>query len=218
MKHLKQLCRIAAMALVANCGVVGSASATTIEPASTAVTLSSANWSFQMHGGATVSCTASTVSGTTPAAGPVATWKALTDATLTYTGCMAIGFVNATVTPNAGCHTAATAPQLHLMGVNAATAVGVLTLPSGCNIDISIPAIGCTWTIPGFQPIGNSTGGTGGIQWTNASPNIAHVNGARVPTVASNGVGIGCGMAGDHTGTVFGNYTRTSATNVTVTP
>jgi hypothetical protein len=131
---------------------------------------------------------------------------------LAYSGCTAFGFIGATVTASGAC------VQLHAMGVNAATAIGVVTLPSGCSVDVNIAAVGCTLTIAGPQTIGNSTAGAGGIDWTNTNPAIAHVNNATVPSVVSNGVGFGCPSAGAHTGTLSGRYTRSSGTNVVVTP
>jgi hypothetical protein len=212
MRHLKKLGLAAALALVATCGVVGTASATLIEPGSTAVTLTSTNWVFMLSGGHTVTCTSATISGTTPAVGTAATWKSIPNTAQTYTGCQAIGFIPTSVTLSGSC------PVLHAMGVSAGSAIGVMTLPSGCSIDISIPSIGCTMTIPGPQSIGNGTAGSGGIQWTNAATSVAHFNSATIPSVVSNGVGFGCGSAGAHTGTVSATYTRTSATNVVVTP
>jgi hypothetical protein len=218
MRYLKKLGLAAVLALVATCGVAGSASATTIDPASTAFTLTATNLSWSVSGGGAFSCTHSAIPGTTPAAGSATTWKTITNTTLSYSGCTMAGFLAISVTPNEGCHTAATAPQLHFMGVTAAAAIGVVTLPSGCSIDFSIPAIGCTLTIPGPQAIGNGTAGAGGIQWTNLATSVADVNSATVSTVHSNGVGVGCPTAGAHTGTLTGNYVRNSATNVTVTP
>jgi hypothetical protein len=218
MKHLKQLGLASVMALVATCGVVGSASATVIEPAGTAVTLTSTNSAWAVSGGGSFACTDVAFSGTTPAAGAAATWRTITGMTPTYSGCTMSGFLLVTVTPNEGCHTAATAPQLHLMGSDAATAAGVVTLLSGCSIDIAMPSIGCTLTIAGPQTIGNGTTGTGGMRWTDLATSAMHVNAATVPSVVSNGVGFGCATAGSHTMTLSGTYTRTSATNVTVTP
>jgi hypothetical protein len=212
MRHLRKLSLASALALVATCGVVGSASATLIDPASTSVTFTSTNSALAVSGGGNVSCSHSTITGTTPAAGAAATWKAISPMTPTYSSCQALGFVPAFVTPNGSCIV------LHAMGVNAASAIGVVTLPSGCSIDVSIPAIGCTLTIAGPQTIGNGTAGAGGIQWTNLATSVTHVNAATVPSVVSNGVGFGCATAGAHTGTLSGLYTRSSATNVTVTP
>jgi hypothetical protein len=139
--------------------------------------------------------------------------------TLRYSGCSAFGF-STTVTPSAGCD-ALTAPTLHFMGVSAPTAVVKLTLPTGCNIGINVPSISCTLTVTGIgQTIGNGLTGTGGITWTNASPkSSANAVAALVSHIDSSGGGPGCPSAGGgHTGTLSGNYTVTSATNVTVTP
>jgi hypothetical protein len=211
MKHLKKLGLASALALVATCGVVGTASATLIEPGSTAVTLTSTNSALAVSGGGTVSCSTSTISGTTPAVGAAATWKTIPTTTLTYSGCTALGFVGASVIANGKC------PILHAMGISATSAVGVVTLPASCSVDVNIAAIGCTLTIAGPQTIGNGTIGTGGIQWTNLASSIAHINTATVPSVVSNGVGFGCATTGAHTGTLSGTYVRSSATNVTVT-
>jgi hypothetical protein len=212
MKHLRQLGLALTLALVATGGVVGSASATLIEPGSTAVTGTSTNLSLAVSGGGTVSCTSSTASGTTPAVGSAATWKSIPSGTGTASGCTALGFVGASVTPNGSCFV------MHAMGISATSAIIVWTLPSGCSIDIAVPAIGCTLTIAGPQTIGNGTAGAGGINWTNAAASRADINAATVPSIVSNGVGFGCATAGAHTGTLSGTLTRTSATNVTVTP
>jgi hypothetical protein len=218
MRHLKKLGLASVLALVATCGVVGSASATLIEPGSTAFTLTSTNFSWSVSGGGTVSCSTSTISGTTPAVGVATSWKTIAATTLAYSGCTALGFEGISVTSSEGCHTAATSPKLHFMGVTAATAISVVTIPAGCSIDFSTPSIGCTLTIPGPQTIGNGTAGAGGIDWTDLASSTAHFNAVLVPTVHSNGVGFGCATAGNHTMTWTGNYTRSSATNVTVTP
>jgi hypothetical protein len=219
MKHLKKLGLASALALVATCGLVGSATATTITPASTSVTLTSTNSSLAVSGGGAVSCTHSTISGTTPASGGT-TWVSIDSATntLTYTGCTAF-FLPASVTPNAACHSTAR-PVLHVMFDNPPPVVAnVVTLRATCSIDVSIPAIGCTLTIAGPQTIGNGTAGAGGIRWTNLSPlSRAHINAATVPSVVSNGVGAGCSTAGAHTGTLTGTYNQVSGSPVTVTP
>jgi hypothetical protein len=218
MRHLKKLGLASALALVATFGIVGSASATTIVPAGATTDLFSSNSALAVSGGGSVACTNSDISGTTPAVGDSTTWKSFPGTTLAYSGCTAFGFVGAAVTPNVGCHTTATKPILHAMFVSTLTAIGVVTIPSGCTIDVSIAAVGCTLTIPGPQTVGNGTAGTGGIDYTSTNPAVAHINSAVVPTVISNGVGAGCPTAGHHTGTLTGLYTRTAATsNVTVT-
>jgi hypothetical protein len=216
MKYLKKLGLATAVALVATCGIAGAASATTIEPANTAFTLTSTNSILNLSGGGSVSCNHSVLTSDTPALSH-GTWGTATVTTLAYSGCNFGGLGAASVTPSEGCHTAATSPRLHLMGVNAASAIGTLTLPAACSIDMAIPAIGCTLTITGGQTIGNGTPGAGGINWTNLVTSNAHVNGATVPLIDSNGVGFPCPTAGAHTGTLTGTFVRTSATNVTVT-
>jgi hypothetical protein len=212
MRHLKKLGLASALALVATCGLVGSASATLIEPGGTAFTLTSTNSTLTIIGSGNVSCTNATISGTTPAVGTAATWKTIPSTTLAYSGCMAIGFFAASVTASGSC------PVLHAMGITATSALAVVTLPSGCSIDIALPGIGCTMTIAGPQTIGNGTAGTGGINWTNAVTSVAHLNAATVPSVVSNGVGFGCPTAGAHTGALSGTYVRSSSTNLIVTP
>jgi hypothetical protein len=168
MKHLKKLGLASVLTLVAICGMVSAASATTIEPANTAFTLTSTNSVLNISGGGGVSCTHSVLTSDTPALSH-GTWGIATITTLAYGGCNFTGFgINVSVTPSEGCHTAATSLRLHLMGVNAASAIGTLTLPAACSIDMAIPALGCTLTITGGQTLGNGTAGAGGIQWTNA--------------------------------------------------
>jgi hypothetical protein len=210
MKHLKKLGIASALALVATCGVVGTASATLIEPGSTAFTLTSTNFSLSVSGGGTVACTNSTISGTTPAVGTAATWKTITNVSVVHTGCTALGFVNATVTTSGSC------PVVHVMG-RGSTAIAVVTMPSGCSSDVAIPPIGCTLTIAGPQTIGNGGTGAGSIHWSNVLPSVLHLIGPVIASVVSNGVGFGCATAGAHTGTLSGDYTLSSATNVTVT-
>jgi hypothetical protein len=190
---------------------------TTIEPANTEVSLTSTNstWIVDPEN-VPVGCNDAIVTGHTGAL-TQATWAAVTITTQTYNNCSMAGFfVN--VTPSEGCHTAAGRPVLHGMGVNAATAIGALTLPATCSIEIDVPIMGCTMTVTGGQTIGNGTAGAGGIDWTNLSPkSAAHFNNADIPVVDSNGMGALCPAAGTHTGTLSGDYAITSATNVTVT-
>jgi hypothetical protein len=215
MKHLKKLGLAGALALVAVSGVAGTASATTISPASTAVTLTSTNSALALSGGGSVTCTSSTIAGTTPASGS-ATWLSI-PSTLAYSGCSAFGF-SASVTPVAACHTTAK-PILHVMSTSATQAVSQVTLPATCTIDVSIPILGCTLTVTGGQTVGNGTSGAGGILWTNSvTKSGAALTAATVSSIDSNGIGAGCSTAGAHTGTLSGNYTITSATNVTVLP
>jgi hypothetical protein len=219
MKHLMKLGLATAMTLVATCGMVSVASATTIEPANTEGTLFSSNSVLSVDPeGAPVSCSSSTITIDT---GPLTqtTWASATITTLTYTGCSALnGLIAANVTPSEGCHTPVGRPILHGMTVNPASAIGTITLPAACSIDIAVPAVGCTLTVTGGQNIGNDTAGAGGIQWTNLGPKSrAHLNNAVVEKVDSNGTGFGCPAAGNHTGTLSGTYNVTSPTNVTVT-
>jgi hypothetical protein len=218
MSHSRRLGLALATAVVATCGMVGSASATLIDPASTTGAITSTNLSLAVSGGGAVSCTDTMGSAITPAAGAAATWKTIASPLAGASGCTAFGFVGVAVTPSTGCTTAATGPQLHVMGVNAATATGVITLLSGCSIDLAIPAVGCTLIIAGPQTVGNGTAGAGGYSWTNASPNVIHINSVTIPTIESNGLGAGCPTGGAHTGTLTGTFTRTSGTNMTVTP
>jgi hypothetical protein len=216
MQYLKKLGFATAMALVMTCGVVSSASATTINPLNTAVSITSPNGALSIHGGGAVTCNDTTIHGRTPAVQTHTTWATITNVTLTFSGCTGF-FLPATVTPNAACHTAGTAPSLHVMAVTRSSATAELTL-NGCSIDVSIPSIGCTLTVAGPQTIGNGTTGAGGIQWTNRSPlGRADVNSALLPTVVSNGVGAGCSTAGHHTGTLTGTYDQITPHNVTIT-
>jgi hypothetical protein len=215
MKRLTKLGLAGALALVAASGVAGTASATTISPTSTAFTLSSTNSALALSGGGSVTCSSSTISGTTPASGS-ATWLSIS-ATLAYSGCSAFGF-SASVTPVAACHTTAK-PILHFMSTSFSQAVLEVTLPSACRIDVSVPILGCTLTVTGGQAIGNVTSGVGGILWTDSTTKSgAALTAAAVSSIHSNGVGTGCSAAGTHTGTLSGNYAITSATNVTVFP
>jgi hypothetical protein len=218
MKRLQRLGLVMVMALVVTCGVVGSASATTIEPANTAFTLTATNNMWTV-GTLPASCTHSTMTGTTPASGG-ATWTSLSITTMSYSGC-SYGVVAVTVTPSDGCHTPATAPKLDLMGVSAATAVGRLTLPVGCNINIGIPLFSCDVVVTGGQTIGNGTAGAGGIDWTNrggAVKSMVDFNGAVIPTLHFIGGTLACTSIAGPTGTLTGNYSVASATNLTVTP
>jgi hypothetical protein len=214
MRHLRKLGLATAMTLAATCGMVSTASATTIEPANIEGTLASTNSQLSVDPeNAPVKCTGSSITVTT---GPdtTATWASATIDTLTYTNCTALsGLVAASVTPSEGCHTPAGRLTLHADGN-----VGIITIPLSCSFDIAIPSVGCTLTVTGGQNIGNGTAGAGGIQWTNLSTkSAADLNSAIVENVDSNGTGIGCPAAGHHTGTLTGIYNITSATNVTVT-
>lgn len=210
MKHLKKL-GLAGAIVVATCGLAGTASATTVDPATTAVTLTSTNSALTVSGsGIPVTCQHSTISGTTPSGS--ATWLSIS-ATLTYSNCTAFGLA-ANVSQTAACHNSSTGPQLHVMSPPVAI---VVTLRE-CVIDVNIPSTGCTLTVGGTQTVGNGTGGAGGIGWTNLSTkSVAHLNNATVPSVTSNGTGFLCPTAGAHTGTLSGTYAVASATNVTVT-
>jgi hypothetical protein len=216
MKHLKKLGLASAIALIAVCGMAGSASATTIDPPNTAVTLTSTNSALSIHGGSAITCAHSTIVGTTPPHSS-ATWLSI-PATLAYSNCLASGFT-ANITQSASCHAAGTQPLLHVMALTDVTDVLVVTLRS-CNIHVNIPASGCTLDITGNnQTIGNGTAAAGGIGWTNSSTkSFATASAALVSNIDSNGVGPGCGTAGPgHTGTLGGTYTISSATNVTIT-
>jgi hypothetical protein len=218
MRRFKQLGLAGALALVAVSGLAGIASATTMSPASTAVTLSSTNTALAVSGGGSITCSSTTMKGTTPASGG-ATWGTFR-LTIDWTGCTAFGFT-ASVTPNAACNSTAE-EDVHFMSISTSppfTAEFVETVPSACTTDVSIPSTGCTLTITGGQTIGNGTSGTGGIGWTNASPKSSLVfSAATVSSIDSNGVGPACSTAGTHTGTLSGNFVVSSATNVTITP
>jgi hypothetical protein len=210
MTHLKRLGLAAAMTLAATCGVVGSASATTIEPANTAFFMTSTNFSLVVNGAGTVTCSHTQFGGFTPTTGG-ATWAEVT-VSLAFTGC-ATGGLATTVTPTEGCNTTGSLPTMHYM----LPRIMVLTLIKPCHIDIRIPAVGCTLLVTGDQTIGNGTDGAGGMAWTNANPKSkADLNAAVVPDIDSNGA-MGCGASGAHTGTMSGNFTLSTATNVTVT-
>jgi hypothetical protein len=217
MRLLKKLGGATAVSLVAACGLVGSASATTIEPANTEFTMTSTNSRFIVDT-TPVSCGSSVLTGDTGALTHT-TWASATVTTLAYTGCTAFGLAT-TVTPREGCHTPAGRPILHGMGVNA-TAIGTITLPASCSIDIAISMTSCAMTITGGQTIGNGTAGTGGIDWTNlgagGAKSVAHFNYAHIPVIDSNGA-IGCPASPTATGTLTGDYNITSATNITITP
>jgi hypothetical protein len=218
MKHLKKLGLASAIALIAVCGMAGSASATTIDHVTTPVSLLSTNSVLSVHGSATITCTSSTLTGVTPDHSR-ATWLQI-PGTLNYSGCTAFGFT-ANITPTESCTTAASQPLVDVMynhGPPVSVAV-VVTLRT-CNITINLPALGCHMTVTGNnQSIGNGTAGVGGIQWTNLSTKSqADVSSTLVSNIDSNGAGVGCPSAGGgHTGTLNGTYTINSATNITVT-
>jgi hypothetical protein len=224
MKHLVKLGLATAMILVATCGVAGTASATTIEPANTPFIMSSTSTTASTSATLVVDpeqfafgCS-STITGTT---GVVShgTWASAPADTLGFTLCTTFGgSVPSPILTNEACHTPLGRITLHLMSTGSSTAIGTLTLPHPCTITISIPLTGCTMTITGTQNIGNGTAGAGGIDWTNRSPKSrADFNGAIIERIGSNGVGAGCPTAGNHTGTLFGNYDIISPTNVITT-
>jgi hypothetical protein len=104
------------------------------------------------------------------------------------------------------------------MGISATSAALAITLPVGCNIDLSIPGV-CTWVITGGQTIGNGTAGTGGIAWTNASPKSSTSEmSTTIPVVDNTIAGSLCPVVGTTSATLSGNYTVSSPTNITVTP
>jgi hypothetical protein len=221
MKHLKKLGLATALTMAATSGMVSTASATTVEPANSEVTLVSTNTTFTVDPeGAPITCSSSIVTGDT---GPLThtTWaSAVKKTTVTVSGCTALsGFLVASVTSSEGCQTPAGTPIVHAMGVSVTTALAVITLPAICSFDIALPSIGCTLTITGGQTIGNGTAGVGGIRWTNLNPKSSiDFNSVTVAQTDSNGVGFGCPAAGVHTGTLSGILNLTSPTNVTVTP
>jgi hypothetical protein len=215
MKDFKKLGVAVLAAAAVGCLGATPASATTLDGG--AFTLSATNWTWAFHNGLAVSCINSTMSGTTPAG--TATTVSV-PVTFAMSGCNFSG-VNMFVSPNEGCHTPATSPRLDIMRNQAAApqASVQITLPVGCNIDLAIPAFGCTMSITGGQTIGNGTTGAGGINWTNQAPHsVAHVTQALIPTIDSNGMGILCPPAGTGSATASATFTVTSATNVTVTP
>jgi hypothetical protein len=216
MKRLKKLGLLLAMALVATCGVVVSASATTVDPVSTAVTLTSTNIVWKVSNTYSFICPDSKISATTPASTP-GTWVSATITTLTFSSC-AFTVMEVTVTPSERCQTPAFTPKLDLMSTTAGSAIAKLTLPAGCDIDISIPLTGCGVTITGGQAIGDGTAGTGGIQFTDLTPRSwIDFNQAVIPSSHILGTGLACVSLGTPTGALQGNYIVSSATNMTVT-
>jgi hypothetical protein len=144
------------------------------------------------------------------------TWVGV-DETMAFSGCSAFGF-SASVTPIAACNTTAKF-RGHFSSLTIGHWLHLLTISTGCSIDVGIPVLGCTLTVTGGQTVGNGTAGTGGAAGTNGSPKSSLVfNAATINTIDSNGVGAGCATAGSHTGTLSGTYNVSSATNVTVTP
>jgi hypothetical protein len=220
--NLKRLGLATVVALVTVWGLAGVASATIMEPANTAFTMTSTNAGFGIHGGSSgnlaFSCGHSVLTGTTPVLSP-ATWVAFSAAP-TYDNCILQGITPVTVTPSEACQTGSSRPIFHVMGVSGATAAVKMTLPAACTIHIFVPVLSCTMTITGGQTIGNGTPGTGGGVWTNLGPkSTAHLDTAVIPTVFSTGsIFALCPVAGVHAGTVGGDFTVASATNVTVTP
>jgi hypothetical protein len=214
--------------LAVACVGVTSASATTVCVGGTvtapctdghpggAVSLTSTNFAWSIHGSFTFSCSHSTIAGTAPATS--ATTVAIPVAPA-WSGCTA--FAPVTITPGEGCGTAATAPRLDVMWnqATAPQAAAQLTLPAGCDIDLAIPSVGCTMVVTGGQTIGNGTSGTGGLGWTNGVPSTSSRLDVGSPSVAmeSNGVGGLCASAGAHTITLSGNYNiAAGAAGVTV--
>jgi hypothetical protein len=212
MKHFKQFGLAVAMALVVACAGAASASATTIDPLSTAFSLTSTNSQLAVSGGGSIQCTDSIISGTTPATGGVTTVS--TKINLSYTGCSAFGFP-ATVTVPAACGVSGASPlHLNVMYNSASPDIAVtVTITSGCTIVANVPTISCTLHFSGEQTIGNGTSGTGGIgitPGTSTTKASASLNNATVPSVNSSGGGFGCPTAGAHTGTLTGVYTVTA--------
>jgi hypothetical protein len=192
------------------------AAATTLDGG--AFTMSSTNLTWTFHGSSTISCSASTISGTTPA-GTATTLSV--PVTLSIGGCSLFG-TSMQVTPSEGCGTAATSARMDIMQnqVAAPQASVQITLPVGCNLDLSIPAAGCTTTITGGQTIGNgAASGTGAIGWTNGAPKSSFaLTQALIPDLESNSGSPICPLAGTSSATLTGSFSVTSATNVTVTP
>jgi hypothetical protein len=215
MKHLKQAGLVMALVLVACVGAV-SASATTIEPTGTAVTLTSTNSSLSVHGASAINCTSSTITGTTPSTSAA---NITIPINLAYSGCTAFGIAAATVNVPAVCTAAgASAVKLNVTGSTATTANADVTIPSGCTITIEIPSIQCTVTVSGPQ-----TTGSFDIMNGNASTKTSGtLSGALVDTIVDNTAGMfGCPTAGTHTGTLNGTYnvtTPAATPGITVTP
>jgi uncharacterized lipoprotein YbaY len=223
MKHLKASGLVAAMALVVACAGAASASATTIDPASTAFSLTGTNVQLAVSGGGTIVCADSIISGTTPS-GTTITLSARIN--LSFNDCNMGGFPATVFVPSA-CSTAGASP-IHLNvkynGTTAPQASATLTVTSGCTITADIPTIVCTITFSGEQTIGNGTSGTGGIGITNGTSTIKTVvglNSATIPSAISSGGGFGCPSAGAHTGTLSGPYRVTAPSSnpgITITP
>jgi hypothetical protein len=214
MKQFKTLGLAVMMALVlAACFGATSASATTVcvggattapcpagsHPGGTVI-LSSTNSSLLVHGASTISCTHSTIHGTAPST--TATTVQI-PVTLTYSSCTAFGIAGASVNVGPACQDKIT---LTVMTGSAQ----FVTIPSGCTIDVSVPAINCTVTIPGEQTIGENNG----IAWTNGTATaFSHAtltNALVTDIVVDPGGGFGCPTAGTHTGTLNGTYKVTS--------
>jgi hypothetical protein len=230
MKSIKKLGLATAMALTfVACIGATSASATTVCVVGTTNTAScpagqgpggaivsrSTNSSLAISGGGTVSCTTSSISGTAPATSSTTVSAPVTlrygSGTVPAGSCTAF-FSPATVTPSVACDPGGAAPITLNANYNAGTPFTTVTIPSGCTITISIPAISCTVTVSGAQTIGNGTAGAGGQAWTNGSGSVFStdtINSNALNTVSSGG-GFGCPSAGAHTGTLTGTYTVTT--------
>lgn len=213
MRHLKRLGPTVTAILAVACGAAaGPASATTMDPASTAFTLTSTNFALSVDGGSPITCADTTLSGVTPASGGV-TWISV-PFTPRATSCLQNGGVT-TVQPSLSCHTAATQPILHVEGIFPPR---IVITWGTCSIHVVRHATGCTMNLPTL-PSGNGTAGLGGIMWTNRSPqSLVFFNSVTLTGVVSNGVGVGCPSAGTHSGTLSGQFTVVLGTNVTVTP
>jgi hypothetical protein len=212
MEYLKKLGLLLAVALAATCGVVGSASATSVDPAGTPYTLTATNNTFTV-GSLVFICPDSTITGTTPAS--ASTSVSLSITTLTYSACTYTG-MPMTVKPTEGCQTPASSPKLDVTSFATFAAVVRLTLPATCNIHITIASIGCDMTVTGGQTLGNGTLGTGGIIWTNRTPmsmmDLATVDFSGVDATAG-----GCSGLSGTTGTWTANYLPVIPRNLTVT-
>lgn len=212
MKHPKRLWLAGAVVMTA-CGLTAPADATQLTPTGTEVTFQSTNFLMTAHNGLSFRATSS-MTATLPATS--STWVAV-PVTLSFSNCTANGALPCTFHVGEGCHTAASQPILHVMGIGSNQAMSTITVPNGCNITQTIPSVGCTLTINGPQTISSDTIGFGGMHLTGGSSATIHLNNTLIRDMIAHGpTSATCATSPTHTasGTITGTYTSNRTVDV----